>query len=297
MRRVLLALVVLAALALGLFAAGQAGFGPVVITQEDEQKIILTLGSPRKVTEPGPDLRVPLLETVRTYDRRILYFNTDPSEIPTKDQERIVVDAYVVWRIGEPVQFYSSFPIGMAQAEPQIDRMVKAGVREVIGQHTLKEVLTGARVEIMQAITQRAAERLAEYGIEVEDVRMNRTELPPATEKNVYARMQAERQRLARKYRAEGEEKARRIRAEADREARVIVAEARREAEIARGTGDAEATRIYAEAYETNPGFYIFRRSLEAYGKTIGPNTTLVLSPDAEFFRFLRSSDAAGGRD
>ena len=152
-------------------------------------------------------------------------------------------------------------------------------------------MLTGERLEIMRTITGQASAQLGQYGIETQEVRINRTELPAGAEKNVYARMQTDRQRLARKYRAEGGEKARRIRAESDREARVIVANARRDAEIERGVGDAESTRIYAEAYAKAPDFYAFHRSLEAYRKTIGDRTTLVLSPDSEFFRFLGNAN------
>jgi membrane protease subunit HflC len=156
-----------------------------------------------------------------------------------------------------------------------------------VGKRTLLEVLTDERENIRQAITERTAKSLVEDGIEIEDVRINRTELPPATEKNVFARMKTDRTRLARKSRAEGEQEARTIRADADREARVTVANANKEGEIARGEGDAEAARIYAEAYSRNPDFYAFLRSMEAYRKTIGKGTTLVLSPDSEFFRYL----------
>ena len=139
----------------------------------------------------------------------------------------------------------------------------------------------------MATITEGAQQQLAPLGVEVNDVRINRTELPPGTEESVYARMKTERERLAKKNRAEGDERARRIRAEADREARVIVANARRDAEIQRGAGDAEAARIYGEAYAADPDFYAFTRSLEAYRKTIDGKTTLVLSPDTEFFQYL----------
>jgi membrane protease subunit HflC len=264
-----------------------------VITAEGEQKIILTLGSPRTVTQPGIALRVPLVETVRTLDRRLLYLNVPPSSIQTRDQEGIVVDNYVLWRIADPVQFYRSFPAGRSSAEPQIDQVVRASVREVVGRYTLADVVTGKRSEIMQAITSNTDSALGKFGIGVQDVRINRTELPQGTEENVYARMKAERERLARKFRAEGEEQARRIRAEADREARVIVANARRDAEIARGEGDAEAARIYADAYTGNPELYALLRSLEAYRKTLGEGTTLVLSPQSEFFRYLDGSAPA----
>lgn len=293
MRRLLLAVIALVAAVVALVLAGRVGLGPVVITREDEQKIILFLSNPRTVTEPGWSLRWPLVEDVRSYDRRLLYLNSEPLLIQTKDEERILVDTYVVWRISNAVQFFESFRAGMERAEQRIGKVLLADVREVIGQHTLREVLTGKRLEIMRIITEQVRSALADSGIEAVDVRINRTDLPPGTEENVYARMKTDRERLARKYRAEGEEKARRIRAEADREAQVIVANARRDAEIARGEGDAEATRIYAESYSLDPEFYDFVRSLEAYRKTIGENTTLVLSPNAEFFRFLESARPA----
>jgi membrane protease subunit HflC len=181
----------------------------------------------------------------------------------------------------------------MRDAEQRIDRAVRDDVREVIGRHTLVEVLKDARSKIMEEITATTRDSLREYGIGIADVRINRTELPEETLESVYARMKTERERLARRNRAEGEEKARVIRAEAERDARVLVANARRDAEIARGEGDAEATRIYAAAHQIDPEFFAFVRSLEAYRKAIDQHTTLVLSPEAEFFRFL--GDAGQG--
>ncbi len=294
MRRALIGSVAVVLVCVGLILLGELGWGPVVITRENEQKMILFLGDPRAVTQPGIALRLPLLEEERVFDRRLLYLNAEPDLIQTRDQERIFVDNYAVWRIVDPEAFFASFPGGMIQAEQQIDRVIRASVREVIGQHTLTEVLTGERLGIMRSITEQANTQLGQYGIETEDVRINRTELPRGAEKNVFARMQTDRQRLARKYRAEGSEKARRIRAEADREARVIVANARRDAEITRGAGDAQSTRIYAQAYEKAPGFYAFLRSLEAYRKTIGDGTTLVVSPDTEFFQFFGGAKPGG---
>jgi membrane protease subunit HflC len=290
-RRVLLAVLVLFALGVGLVAAGNLGVGPLVVTREGTQQIIILLGDPRRVTPPGLSLRWPLIETAEEYPRRWLYLDTAELPIQTKDGEYLTVDNYVVWRIEEAIAFRRAFPSGMVQAQARIDRAVRDDVREVIGRHTLSEVLMGQRAEIMGEITRKTSETLAEYGIGVADVRINRTELPEGTEDSVFARMKTERERLARKSRAEGEEEARRIRAEADREARVIVANAKRDADIARGQGDAEATRIYAEAYSGDQDFYEFLRSLEAYRKTIDAKTTLVLSPRAEFFRFFESAD------
>jgi membrane protease subunit HflC len=201
-RRALLLVVVVVAVCVGLVAAGEVGLGPVVITREDEQKIILMLGRPRTVTQPGATLRIPLLEDARAYDRRLLYLNTEPLPIQTKDEERIVVDNYVVWRIADAVKFFASFPTGMSQAERQIDRVVRADVREVIGQHTLSDVLTGQRLAIMGAITEKTNVALAGYGIEVADVRINRTELPLATEQNVSSAWRARTAPRARSRRA-----------------------------------------------------------------------------------------------
>jgi membrane protease subunit HflC len=285
---VLIVASLLLAACVGLVAAGNLGLGPVVITREDEQKIILLLGEVRTVTQPGATLRLPLAESVKTYDRRWLYLNTEALPIQTKDGEQLNVDNYIVWRIIDPVEFRRAFPGGMSDARKRLDRTVRDDVREVIGRHTLSDVLRDERDSIMKEITASSREELTQYGMEIADVRINRTELPEGTEESVYARMKTERERLAKKNRAEGGEKARRVRAEAEREARVIVANGRRDASIARGVGDAGAARIYGEAYSSAPEFYAFVRSLEAYRKTIGENTTLVLSPDAEFFRFIQ---------
>jgi membrane protease subunit HflC len=293
MRRVLFGLLVVLAFGAALVWAGSLGIGPVLITREGEQKIVLFFGSPVRVqAKPGVWWRLPLLTEVRVFDGRYLYLNTPSSEVPTRDQERIVVDNYVVWRIGDPLRFYASFPGGMSQAEDRINEVVRSNVREVIGRHTITEVLTDARVAIVEGITRQADEDLGEGGIVVRDVRINRTELPEGTIVNLYARMRTERERLARKYRAEGAEEGRRIRADADREAQVTVAEARRDAEMLRGEGDARAAGVYAQAYGADPEFYGFVRSLEAYRKTLGEGTTLVLPPSSEFFRIFEDPDA-----
>lgn len=297
MRRLFVLLLVALALGVGLVAAGRADLGPLIITREGEQKLILRLGQARDVTEPGIHLRWPFIESTQAYDARWLYLNTEPDQIQTRDGEQLTIDNYAIWRIEDAVQFRRSFPQGVIQAEKRIDRAVRDDVREVIGRHELGEVLDTKRDAIMAEITRKTRENLEPLGIQVTDVRINRTDLPEQTMEAVYARMRTERERLAKKNRAAGELEARTIRAEADREARIIVANAKRDAEIERGQGDAEATRIYAEAYNSDPQFYAFLRSLEAYGKTIDENTTLVLSPDAEFFRFLEraSPDGAGG--
>jgi membrane protease subunit HflC len=267
-------------------AAGNLGIPPVVITREGEQKLVLLFGDVRDVTSPGISLAIPFVEEIRTYPSSWLYNSTDAKGIQTKDGEVLVIDNYTVWRIAEPIEFMRSLASVQA-AEQRIDRVVRDAVREVVGRHTISEVLKDQRAGLMETITGNARKALERYGIEINDVRINRTELPPGTEESVYARMKTERERLAKKNRAEGDERARKIRAEADRDARVIVANARREAEIQRGAGDAEAARIYGEAYSAEPEFYAFVRSLEVYRKAIDGKTTLVLSPDTEFFQYL----------
>ena len=286
MRR-LLALLGLLALVSGV--ASFLGFGPVLMNQEGEQRIGFLLGDPVAViVEPGLAFALPFV-TIEVFDARWRHLSSEPREIPTLDQERIVIDHYVVWRIADPLQFRRTFPTGLPEAEKQIDQQVRGQLREVVGQKRLMQVLKGERRAILEEITKKSGAAVERFGVELRDVRINRTELPQGTEANVFARMRAERDRLARKYRAEGEERARGIRAEADREARVIVAEARRDAEAERGKGDAEASRIYAEAFSKNAEFYAFTRTLEAYRKTLGKGTTFVLPPDHEFFRLFQS--------
>lgn len=290
MRRLLFLGLVGSALFAALIWAGEVGLGPVVVTHEDEMKIVLLFGSPVSVqTQPGLSLRVPFFSEVRTFDKRFLYTNAEPLPMQTRDAEQPVIDHYVVWRIQDPLQFFRSFPTGIQQASDQVDRVTRSNVREEIGKRTFAEVVTTARGEVMEAITQASAAELANFGIEVRDVRINRTELPRSTEENVYARMRTERERLARKYRAEGDEEGRRVRAEADRAALVTVAEATRQASELRGAGEAESARIYADAHGQAPEFYGFVRRLEAYRKTIGSQTTLVVPPDNEFFELLES--------
>ncbi len=305
LRRLLLALSVLAIAALALVAAGERGIGPVLLTREDEQRLILLFGEPRRiapwsdriVTEPGASLRIPLLETVVTLPRRLQHLDSEPKEVITKDQERMVADNYVIWRVADAVRFLASHPAGISAARMRIDTVVRADVREVIGRNTLADLLSTQRRNLVESIRVLSAERLAPEGIEIVDVRINRTELPDRTLENVYERMKTDRDRLARKHRAEGEEEARRIRAEAEREAQVIVAQAKQQAELVRGEGDAKAAEVFAAAYGQDPEFYSFVRGLEAYRKALGPGTTLVLSPRSEFFELLdRGSEAPPAR-
>ncbi len=290
MRRLLIVLIVSVALVLGLVQLGYYDLGPVVITQPDEQKLVLFFSNPRdEATRPGVSARVPLADEVMTFDSRWQFLDSETVRIQTRERVPLEVDNYVVWRISDPLAFFQSFSAGTAKAEDRIDREVNARVREIVGTKTLDEVVTTQRDEIMQEITRQSREKLAPFGIEVNDVRIVSTDLPSGPLQNVYDRMRAERERLAREFRAKGDQQAREIRAEADKQARVRVAQARESAEKLRGEGDARSAKIYAEAYNANPDFYRFTRSLEAYRNTLGEGDTLVLPPDHEFFGILQS--------
>ena len=290
MRRLLLVLIVLVAGTLGLVQLGYVDLGPVVITQPDEQKLILLLSDPRdEATTPGVSARIPLLEEPMTFDARWLYLDSEIVTIQTKERVPLEVDNYVIWRIADPLQYFKSFSAGVAKAEDRIDREVNARVREIVGTKTLDEVVTTQRDAIMDEITRQSREKLAPFGIEVNDVRIVSTDLPRGPLENVYSRMRSERERLAREYRAKGDQRAREIRAEADKQARIRVAQAREQAEKTRGEGDARSTKIYADAYNANPEFYRFTRSLEAYRNTLGEGDTLVLPPDHEFLQIFQA--------
>ena len=181
MKRALVFLAILVLIGVGAISAGQLGLGPVVITREDQQKIVLRFGEVRRTTDPGVSLRWPFIDNVETYERRWIYLSTEALPIQTKDGEELVVDNYVVWRIGDAVKFKKAFPNGTASAPGRIDRVVRDDVREVIGRHTLTEVLNDQRVPIMTDIASKTRESLAEWGIAVADVRINRTELPAGT--------------------------------------------------------------------------------------------------------------------
>jgi membrane protease subunit HflC len=278
-------------------ASSLAGCGPVVVNREGEHRIGLFLGDPVSViSEPGIALTPPFI-SIQVFDARWRHLASESREILTQDQERIVVDHYAVWRISEPLLFRRTFPAGIAQARDRIDKQVRGQLREVIGKQRLMQVLKDERPAILEEIAANSNQAVERFGVEIRDVRINRTDLPKNTEENIFARMRSERDRLARKYRAEGEEQARIIRAEADREALVIVAEARRDADVERGAGDAEATRIYAEAYSQDAELYDFVRSLEAYRNTLGEGTTFVLPPDHAFFELFQTGGEPPRRD
>jgi membrane protease subunit HflC len=255
------------------------------------QAIVVQLGEPvRTVQEPGFYSKIPFIQKVLYFDKRLLDYDASPRELLTKDKQQLVVDNYSRWRIVDPLQFYRTVR-NEAGAQSRLDDIIYSNLRENLGRNTLSDIVNEKRALLMEQITQRSNEKAREYGIEVLDVRIKRADLPEKNEMNVFNRMRTERERLAKKFRAEGDEEARKIRSESDKQVQILMAEARKQAEIIRGEGDAQAVKIFADAYGRDLEFYQLVRTLEAYRKSLGEGTMIILSTDSEFFRFLKHLD------
>jgi membrane protease subunit HflC len=252
------------------------------------QAIVVQLGEPvRTVQQPGLYWKIPLIQNVLYFDQRLLDYNASPREILTKDKQQLVVDNYSRWRIRDPLQFYRTVR-NEEGAQSRLDDIIYSNLRETLGRHTLREIINEKRALLMEQVTKRSDEKAREYGIEVVDVVIKRADLPEKNELNVFNRMRTERERQAKKFRAEGDEEARKIRSESDKQVQILLAESRKRAEIIRGEGDALAVKIFADAYGRDPEFYQLVRTLEAYRKSLGEDTAVILSPNSDFFRYLK---------
>jgi len=259
-----------------------------------ETVVITQFGKPvRVVTEPGLTVKWPdPLQTVIRLDKRLQPLESNVSEFLTQDKKNLVMSNFILWRIVDATRFIQSVK-GVTSAERRLSELVASELGMTIGTYSLSSFLTtdegGTKIpEICDKVTKTSREyALREFGIEVMGVRLRRLSFPEQNLRSVYARMSAERERMAKKYRAEGEEKAAKIRAETDKEVREILAVAYRESQVTRGRGDAESIRIYAEAFEHDPDFFKLTRTLDAYRKCLDEKTTLILSADSPFFQFL----------
>jgi modulator of FtsH protease HflC len=260
------------------------------------QAVVVQLGEPvRIVQEPGLYWKLPFVQNVLWFDRRLMEYDASPRELLTKDKQQVVVDNFARWRIIDPLQFYRTVR-NEDGARSRLDDIIYSNVRENLGRHSFSEIINTKRAQLMAEVTKSTDEKARSFGIEVMDVRMKRADLPEKTEMNVFSRMRTERERLAKKFRAEGDEEARKVRSESDKEVAILTAEARKQSEIKRGKGDALATRVFAEAYGRDASFYEFVRTLEAYRTSIRPGTSVILSPDSEFLHLLKSADLKFGR-
>jgi membrane protease subunit HflC len=257
---------------------------------EAQQALVLRFGAvQRAIQEAGLNFKVPLIDTVTYIDRRVLAFDVQPQELILGDRKRLVVDSFARYRITDPQLFYQRVRTEAA-LQGQMQPILNSAMRNVLGEVPLFTVLSANRDELMDRIEQRANQALAQYGVDVVDIRIKRADLPEENSQAIFRRMQTEREREARELRAQGEELAQRIRARAERERAVLLAEARRDAEILRGEGDAEAVRIFADAFGKDPQFFAFYRSMQAYRRALGAESTqFVMSPSTEFFRYFDS--------
>jgi membrane protease subunit HflC len=257
------------------------------IVDQTEQALVLQFGEPKRVVrDPGLWVKIPFVQNVVYYDLRVLDYDPPAEEVIAADQKRLVVDTYTRFRITNPLLFFQSVRDENG-VRLRLGALVSASLRRVVGNVTLASILSAERARVMNEIRAQANSEAKAFGIDVVDVRIRRADLPEENNQAIYARMQSEREREARQFRAQGAELAQGIRAKADREKVIILAEAQKQAQITRGEGDASAVRISAEAYSRDPDFYAFYRSLQAYRDSLATGTTLVLSPDSPFLRFL----------
>ena len=277
----------LAVFGLIIVVAGVTTYGALFTVHQTQQALILQLGNPiRTVPSPGLHFKLPFIQNVEFYDRRILDLDPPAQEVILLDQKRINVDAFARYKIVNPLEFRKR-AVTNQNFRQVFGNRLNAAIRAEIGKILLGDMLTEKRSQVMDVISQQMKAQAAEFGTEVIDVRIGRTDLPEATAQAVYNRMRSDRVAHAAKLRAEGEEQKLKIQAVADKDRTIIIAEAQRQSEILRGQGEGERNRILGEAFGQDPEFFDFYRSMEAYGEALGEGTTMVLNPDSEFFRFF----------
>ena len=266
---------------------GIVAYSAAFTVHQTQQALVLQFGNPiRTVPEAGLHFKMPFVQNVEYYDRRILDLDPPVQEVILFDQKRINVDAFARYRIVDPLEFRKRAVTDLNFRQVFGNRL-NAAIRAEIGKILLSDMLTEKRAQVMDIISTQMKAQAAEFGTEVIDVRIGRTDLPEETAQSVYNRMRSDRVAYSSQLRAEGEEKKLKIQALADRERTIILAEAQRQSEILRGQGEGERNRILAEAFGKDPEFFDFYRSMEAYSEAFGEGTTMVLTPDSEFFRFF----------
>ena len=263
-------------------------FQSLFIVQEISQAIVLQFGDPKKiVTKAGLNFKLPFIQNVVYLDKRILNLDNDPEEVIAADQKRLIVDAFARFKIVDPLKFYIS--VGNERvARSRLSTIINSRIRGVLGTQELATLLSTDRARQMQIIQSQVNEEAKNFGITIVDVRIKRADLPPANSEAIYKRMQTEREREAKEFRAKGAEMAVTITSTADKEVTVILADAQKKSEIMKGEGDGKRNNIFANAFGQDPEFFAFYRAMQAYEKAlIGGETSLILSPDSEFFKFF----------
>ncbi len=264
------------------------GLSPFFVVDLTETAIVVALGKPqRTITEPGLKFKIPFYHQVTFFDKRYLDYDAPARDVITSDKKTLVIDNFAKWRIVDPLKVYQAFQTQRGALQ-RLDDIVYSELRVELGRHELEEIVSANRALIMKLVSDRSNEKASVYGLEVLDVRIKRADLPEQNEKAIFQRMQAERERKAKGYRAQGEEEAQKIRSEAEKDKEIILAEAYKISQELRGAGEAKAYKIYATAYKQDPKFFEFIRTMEAYKKTFAKDTTMVLTPDSEFLKYLK---------
>ncbi len=266
------------------------GASPFYVVDLTETAIVVRLGKPvSTITEPGLKFKVPFIEEVTYFDKRLLDYDVPPQDVITLDKKTIRIDNYGKWKIRDPLKVYEAFR-SQQRALNRLDDIIYSELRVELGKHTLTEIVSLNRNELMAKVTKAAGAKASPYGIDILDVRIKRADLPDQNEKAVFARMQAEREREAKLYRSQGSEEAQKIRSSAEKEREILLATADKASQELMGDGDAAAFAIFSAAYKQDPEFFAFTRSMEAYKKTMDEKSMLVISPDSEFFKYLKKS-------
>ena len=271
-----------------LAAALIVGYSSLFTVYQTQQALVIRLGEPRPpVPEPGLHVKAPFIDSVVYIDKRILDLEAPPQEVIASDQKRLVVDAFARYRIKDPLRFYQTLG-SINGANSQLSILLNSALRRVLGEVTFTHVVRDQRADLMARIRELVDREAAAFGIEVVDVRIRRADLPEQNSQAVYQRMQTERQREAAEFRAQGAQRAQEIRSRADREVTVLVAEATSKSEQTRGEGDATRNQIFADAFNQDPDFFAFYRSMQAYEQGLKHNDTrMLLKPDSNFFRYF----------
>ena len=267
---------------------GVVAFQALFVVKEVNQAIVLQFGDPKKIiTQPGLNVKIPFIQNVVFIDRRVLYLDNPSEEVIAADQKRLIVDAFTRFRIVDPLKFYIS--VGNENvARSRLATIINSRIRSVLGTQELATLLSVDREKQMATIQQNVNTEAQNFGINIIDVRIKRADLPQANSEAIYKRMQTEREREAKEFRAEGAEMAAKITSTADKEVTVILANANKQSEIMKGEGDGQRNRIFANAFGRDPQFFGFYRAMQSYEKAlIGGDTSLILSPDSDFFKFF----------
>ena len=271
-----------------IIAIAAVAFFSIFIVKEVNQAIVLQFGDPKRIiTKPGLNFKLPFIQNVVFLDKRILNLDTPPEEVIASDQKRLIVDAFARFQIVDPLKFYIS--VGNERvARSRLSTIINSRIRNVLGQQELQTLLSKDRTKQMTLIQEGVNNEAENFGIKIVDVRIKRADLPQANSEAIYRRMQTEREREAKEFRARGAEMAVTITSTADKEVTVILADAQKKSEIMKGEGDGQRNKIFANAFGKDPEFFGFYRAMQAYEKAlIGGETSLILSPDSEFFKFF----------